>query len=783
MRTRYFHQLSDASIRDRGGKKAENLRFLIKQRLNVPKGWVITDDAYSDYLKHGEKVLTRLRQEIEKTLPEDKYYAVRSSASVEDDHDYSYAGMFYSELQVRGPDNLLKAIINVWHSMESEAFQAYHRAHPDRAENVRLAVIIQDMVPALISGVVFSKNPLTGLSETILEAGQGTGEDQTVAQSNPERWVEKWGNWTQIPDSPIVDESLARSIVKHTKKIAERYGQPVDMEWAYDGKTLYFLQVRPITRMDIPVFSNRIAREMLPGMIKPLVWSVNTRLINRVWVDLLIQLTGDTSFQPDELTGHFFYRAYFNMSVFGRVFERLGMPYEALELLFGLESDGPDRPHLRPGSKILVRLPNLFGFLMSIGRIERQLATMLITQPKRYTQLITGMSADLSPTQWLDIVQEVANETTKVARMNILIPLLTMMQHRMLSSALKKHGIDSRSLVLEGVDVAQDRYSPHERLDQLRQRYPIIPPSDPATRQAYVNDLQVFLNDFGHFSDSGNDFSQIPWRENPELIERMLKEPAWKRTSTEKPIQFKDVKLPWPRRVFLQWLYRRTSRFAVHREAISSLYTFGYGQFRRCFLALGSSLHKQGYLGSAEDVFYLYWPELIESIQETNPVNLQSKVQQRKQEIASYQNAIMPDLIFGRETPPLPTETSKDLRGVPTSLGQYTGPACVVSGLEDFNKLNNGDVLIIPYSDVGWTPLFSKAGAVIAESGGMLSHSSIVAREYHIPAVVSVSGACLIPDGTMVLVNGYTGVIDRMDNPLPQNTMSNEIHSTSERTL
>jgi hypothetical protein len=104
------------------------------------------------------------------------------------------------------------------------------------------------------------------------------------------------------------------------------------------------------------------------------------------------------------------------------VFERLGMPYEALELLFGLESDGPDRPHLRPGSKILVRLPNLFGFLMSIGRIERQLATMLITQPKRYTQLITGMSADLSPTQWLDIVQEVANETTKVARMNILIP-------------------------------------------------------------------------------------------------------------------------------------------------------------------------------------------------------------------------------------------------------------------------------------------------------------------------------------------------------------------------
>jgi hypothetical protein len=54
-------------------------------------------------------------------------------------------------------------------------------------------------------------------------------------------------------------------------------------------------------------------------------------------------------------------------------------------------------------------------------------------------------------------------------------------------------------------------------------------------------------------------------------------------------------------------------------------------------------------------------------------------------------------------------------------------------GLSEFEKLQKGDILIIPYSDVGWTPLFSKAGAVISESGGMLSHSSIIAREYHIP--------------------------------------------------
>ena len=83
----------------------------------------------------------------------------------------------------------------------------------------------------------------------------------------------------------------------------------------------------------------------------------------------------------------------------------------------------------------------------------------------------------------------------------------------------------------------------------------------------------------------------------------------------------------------------------------------------------------------------------------------------------------------------------------------------MVKGIADFAKLESGDVLIIPYSDVGWTPLFAKAGAVVAESGGILSHSSIIAREYNIPAVVSVNGAMKLPDFTLVTVDGFQGEI------------------------
>jgi pyruvate,water dikinase len=71
-----------------------------------------------------------------------------------------------------------------------------------------------------------------------------------------------------------------------------------------------------------------------------------------------------------------------------------------------------------------------------------------------------------------------------------------------------------------------------------------------------------------------------------------------------------------------------------------------------------------------------------------------------------------------------------------------------------------GDVIVIPYSDVAWTPLFARAAGVVAESGGILSHSAIVAREYGIPCVVSVADACSrIPDGAALVVDGTTGTV------------------------
>ena len=126
-----------------------------------------------------------------------------------------------------------------------------------------------------------------------------------------------------------------------------------------------------------------------------------------------------------------------------------------------------------------------------------------------------------------------------------------------------------------------------------------------------------------------------------------------------------------------------------------------------------------------------------------------------------YEDLVLPEIIFG-DAPPLNLLQQKigmELTGVGTAGGHYSGPARVVRGVGDFGKIREGDVLVIPYSDVSWTPLFSKAKAIISESGGLLSHSAIVAREYNIPAVVSVHGVLELKDNTIVAVDGYNGEI------------------------
>lgn len=146
MKARYLYSLSDSSIDVRGGNKAKNLRYLMKHKYPVPKGFVLVYDALEQYENDPEAVLMHVRKELIENLHPELSYAVRSSASLEGLGDFSCAGAFESYLHVRGADEVLQKILAVWASLHSEKLKAYLEQSGLIRNSIRMAVIIQEMV-------------------------------------------------------------------------------------------------------------------------------------------------------------------------------------------------------------------------------------------------------------------------------------------------------------------------------------------------------------------------------------------------------------------------------------------------------------------------------------------------------------------------------------------------------------------------------------------------------------------------------------------------------------
>jgi pyruvate,water dikinase len=120
----------------------------------------------------------------------------------------------------------------------------------------------------------------------------------------------------------------------------------------------------------------------------------------------------------------------------------------------------------------------------------------------------------------------------------------------------------------------------------------------------------------------------------------------------------------------------------------------------------------------------------------------------------------MPNMRMHTPEPAAERLPERTLKGVGASPGIVTGRARVIATLEEAGRLAQGEVLVCRSTAAPWTPLFAVAGAVVTNTGGILSHSAIVAREYAIPCVVGTRDATdQIADGALVTVDGGTGIV------------------------
>jgi len=739
------------------GHKAENLFWLLEQGENVPATWVVPAGS--------EPIL----DEVAAVFSDDVSYAVRSSADVEDGALLSFAGQFATKLEVLGVPAVHKNIREVQRSVWSESVRSYlvHAGVPDKP--IQMGVVVQEMVPPVASGVVFSRNPITGLNEVVLEAIAGRGDRLVGDGTTPDRWIHRWGSWTEAPQAGVLSDEIALHIVSEARRLAEAYERPADIEWVWDGEDVWWVQIRPITGIDnVAIYSNRIAKEVMPGLIKPLVWSVNVPVVNSAWIELFTEAIGPNDLQPDDLARSFAYRAYFNMGAIGDIFEMFGMPRDSLELLLGLP-EGEDRPSMKPTGATMRKMPKLLNVALANVRYPKRVPGYLEALERQYDRYASKALMPLSEEELLRDVEELMPLTTATALVNIKVPLLANLYNSRMRKKIARAGFDPEELSVTSVTEMAD-INPQVALESLGaaarslnnvERDRILERGVAGAPDQFRNRVIDFLDTFGHFSASANDFSVAQWKESPDAIARLVLDMAPPATndSVEKWDEI-EATLSGRRRRSLRSARRRTANLIQLRESVSSVYTFGYGVFRRYFLELGRRLAQQGVIAERDDIMFLTLDEVRQAVGSGFQEALELATK-RKAEIERLMNVDMPETIYGEDfVPALPSdELVGSLAGVPTSRGHYRGRLTVVRGMDDFPKVSHGDVVAVPFSDVGWTPLFAKAGAVIAEAGGMLSHASIVAREYGIPCVVSVNGATRLPDGAVVVVDAYAGTV------------------------
>jgi hypothetical protein len=522
---KYLIDLNKRRLPKSVGNKASNIRKLADIGMRIPKTLVISWDAYHHYLADDASLVAELKAELANVIEPDKTYAVRSSANLEDSLDRSFAGQFKSVLHVQGVDNILQAAWSVWSSAQSPAVKTYLERHNIPTHELSMAVIVQEMVKPVYSGVALSKNPVTGGDEVVVEAIRGDGSQLVQSGLTPERWVNKWGYWVEKAKESDIPITLIEEIIAGTKSIAAKLNHSVDLEWVYDGTTLHWVQVRAITTSNPRnVYSNYIPREMLPGMIKPLIFSVNIPLVNSIWIRWIAEITGDLGLKPEDLAKSFYYRVYFNMGTLGDIFNGLGFPRESVEIIMGSLPRGAAKPSFKPSVKTFSRLPWVLFFLFDKWNFGPKMRRAL---PKLESRIRSTPYLDID--QWSEskLLAAIDNHyklMQEVAYYNVMGPLLMGMYNNTLKSQLNKKGVDFNSFDLtEGMDEIIE-YDPATHLRRLNAEFRALQPEvQKMIREASYSDFQKLsaagnfpkkvanlIEHFGHLSDNGMTSQQFP---------------------------------------------------------------------------------------------------------------------------------------------------------------------------------------------------------------------------------------------------------------------------------
>lgn len=812
----------------RVGGKGANLGELMRAGFPVPAGFVVTTAAYEAVVAandiaallrpavssgDGSAVRAAFMHAVIPPQVEDAVIsayrqigsgavAVRSSATAEDLPDAAFAGQQDSFLGIIDTQGLLDAVRRCWGSLWSDRAIAYREKHGFAHADVRLAVVVQRLVAADAAGVMFTANPISGArNETVVDASSGLGEAIVSGLVTPDHVVLRkgWFGWRivertlgrreveirpkagggveqigGVADSgPVLSDAELRRLARLGTAIAAHFARPQDVEWAWAQGKLYVLQARPITALPAPPTVR--GRFGLPRggpseyfQIRPYPLDMTT------WMPAMAE-------------------------ALSRMFP-LGRSVPQLDELW-VEEDGvitrlAEWPSLRPSPDLVLMPLRLIALAVRFDPAHWRDDPLLGRALQHVQDLEARDLATLPAAALVETAREamaLPAEIVELRRRYFPRTLLSMLGLRLVLGLI---GQEARfGDLLSGID--NKTLEANRRLEALASEIrgnpglaAIFAAHDPTTLwdalaatergRAFLAELRQFLATYGHRETGSPLLVSLPtWKDAPEPVLGILKglslaEPVARAGRPEWEVARDEIlALPEmafaPVRALFRSLLSGARRFPSLREDTHFLITMPMPILRRTLRELGQRLVNAGVLATPDDVFHLRLDELERAAAVWPPspaltAELTSLVHHRAERRAVLADTPLVDI------PALPSaKRSGDalLVGTPGSPGVAEGPVRIIAGAADFGRLQPGEVLVAPYTNPSWTPLFGRAAAVIVDAGSAMSHAAIVAREYGIPAVMGTGDALSrLHDGQMVRVDGTRGFVFPAEAPL-----------------
>lgn len=610
---------------------------------------------------------------------------------------------------------------------------------------------------------------------------------------------------------PVLTQSEALRLGEQLRlaAIALDYSHPMfDLEWVFDGEQFWLLQARPVTAMQRctypalqsqpDIWSRGNTRDVVPDPLSPIDWSASRRLVNTI-LQQGVALAGLKLHPGAQRAGLFHGRLCLNLSLLQwEGYATIGILPAAMNRLIG-----GHQPEIRvPPPTLQQQLGRKLNLLRYVfksparRKAGRRLVDEVMTQTARWRQQPLPQSeSDFAAALRLNsrysrgVYDIHFLQGSASGGLNFLVD--------MIDTYLPGEGHALAAALMAGEPLSVTAQQSYELIALARQaaadalvrawlqkkragdaRHWIDLPKDNPFRIAFAE----FLERYGHRGLYETYTRNPRWREQPDylldslldLAETDLDSLLAKRNQAASSA-CKRVKqaLPWWLRPLLGALIRDAKAGSNEREAARSANIAVLEISRRILLALGERWVESGWLSRADDIFYLLRPEIYAVLDGALSASaLSVRIEQRRRQFENQLTEAAPDVILKHTDgslqeqdieAPIHSTSRDDLLGIPVGAGRASGLARLLTTPYQGEKLQRGDILVVPSTDPAWTPLFLKAGGLVMETGGYLSHGAIVAREFGIPAVVNLPGIMQqLEDGQILEVDGDRGIVRRL---------------------